>query len=1172
MFNLVKSHLKEKLGTLYSNLSEDQLNNITKIVIYSQKSRVLTDDELLSQGISRLAFTNTNSVAKKIFVPYKVQGSKVVPLLEQNKINNYMKGISALDNYFSNNPLPSGLDLDKIDWYILDTSDKFAKFYKALGTTRSEKYIRENVAGFNSVNLGTGKTTIGFNPELQSGKGGESNFGTEDRYAETAIHEFAHSLHRAISLDFGKKDALSKREQFNQDYAEIAKQDVGWYGKQDYMEHFSEAFSKYLSTGEATPEFKQFLQKYIHNTNKSLPEGAKDGRAGEPGEQPGIGSEGQRIVPEGVGPQGRPDDGRTNSVSDSPWSSLGDPLTPSDRVKELANRGKNTPELYEIDAEKDAPAFRAAMQKLKENNPYAASVYIYEEDEYRQMRLFATADGKAGFALKNGNEIVSVYVYSNSEHRGASRSLIAQAVSLGGDRLDAFDTALPHIYAVEGFRPISRVSWNDEYAPEGWDKQLYQNFNNGRPDVVVMAYDPEKVDQDYVPGEGEYFQDYDAALEARDKWIDLTLKKSPEPTPENLANSKKIASNISFDDNKFYSVNISPAIFSDMKERSDLLLEDGFIYKPGKYIVSGERANGLLSQLNFYIDDNGGGSWGPEFAGLRRAASAAIASFNESSKNPTNFTTEKAPAKRKSDRIKELRTEISDLDFDGSIKKLQNRNQAEEKATEDFKEFKSQFDKLADSDNSPSAKRLRRIIEETEEGYITRKLSEYDEYQQLTKELSELTGNSSTSESNSSLVSNESSKSNEDYVDAELTDLPRLDPDYTSDERNALRTYTSVENGRHTEINTYLRTGEWVGWAANDEKEQQRLLGVIEKLKNMINETSLPQNTKLVRYQRNLPPGMDQVGAVWTSDGFLSTAAITADGLPVTNSFTGLPFEIEIKAPKGSKAGAIIGSFEGEVLLPPGSKFLVESVEKQGLKSVKIGLKLIEQNDSQPINSSRIVEPGFENWIPEVFNIFESIDLEEDQLGDRGNKIQLQFLEKAGFNGKPTVVSQEEFDAAEGEAIYRAVRSEDLVDDFINSPTQYAGEGSFGNGTYTTNKRESTEYYAGDTGGDRDIINARTMEMKLAPDANVLSFEEVTEMRDWANKKGNEFLSRYIKAGANPAQAQEIDWQMNNDSDWTNLAIMNGIDAVRFKVPMTRDDEYYTIILNRGKVIVNGKS
>lgn len=286
-------------------------------------------------------------------------------------------------------------------------------------------------------------------------------------------------------------------------------------------------------------ELKQRLaarKEYLKN--KYQPEGVEDGGAGEGQPAGEAGPEGQGTVPEAVGPRGGGADGLGDSVGDSPWSSLGEALPQSDRVKALAEKGLKTPAVYELDPVKDAAAFRKMMEGLKEGNPYAASVYIYDEDEYKQMRLFATADGKAGFALKNGNEIVSVYAYQDSDQKGSARSLIAHGIDQGGDRLDAFDTVLPKLYAKDGFRPISRVKWNDDFAPEGWDYDTYKNFNGGRPDVVAMAYDPTILgegDGTYDPTAGEYFDDYDAALAARDKWIadnqPAPVNAFDEPTP-----------------------------------------------------------------------------------------------------------------------------------------------------------------------------------------------------------------------------------------------------------------------------------------------------------------------------------------------------------------------------------------------------------------------------------------------------------------------------------------------------------------------------------------------------------------------------------------------------------------------------------------------------------------
>lgn len=180
------------------------------------------------------------------------------------------------------------------------------------------------------------------------------------------------------------------------------------------------------------------------------------------------------------------------------------------RRAELRAAGVPSPDVYELDSSA-APGFRRAMEELKQGNRFHASVYVYEADEYREMRLFTTDDGKAGFALK-GDEIVSVFAHRDSAHRGSTVALMAEAVEQGGRRLDCFDTALPRFYATAGFVPVARLRFDDEYAPDGWDFGTYARHNDGRPDVVFMGYDPSAVDGTYQPGAGEYVADYDEGL------------------------------------------------------------------------------------------------------------------------------------------------------------------------------------------------------------------------------------------------------------------------------------------------------------------------------------------------------------------------------------------------------------------------------------------------------------------------------------------------------------------------------------------------------------------------------------------------------------------------------------------------------------------------------------
>lgn len=60
--------------------------------------------------------------------------------------------------------------------------------------------------------------------------------------------------------------------------------------------------------------------------------------------------------------------------------------------------------------------------------------------------------------------------------------------------------------------PVARLRWNDDYAPDGWDYQRFDSFNGGRPDVVFMAHDPDRVGGTYIRGAGEYVDDYDTGI------------------------------------------------------------------------------------------------------------------------------------------------------------------------------------------------------------------------------------------------------------------------------------------------------------------------------------------------------------------------------------------------------------------------------------------------------------------------------------------------------------------------------------------------------------------------------------------------------------------------------------------------------------------------------------
>ncbi|NBK26365.1 MAG: hypothetical protein EOM68_30685, partial [Spirochaetia bacterium] len=135
------------------------------------------------------------------------------------------------------------------------------------------------------------------------------------------------------------------------------------------------------------------------------------------------------------------------------------------------------------------------------------------------MRLFLSEDGKCGFALKPDGDIVSVFKVKEKEKAdaqvdmrdrdnwgGVANWLLTIATSEGGTKLDCFDTILPAIYKVNGFKEVHREEWNEEQKAPDWKKENFADYKNGEPDVVYMEYDanynPYEIEVEATPNEG----------------------------------------------------------------------------------------------------------------------------------------------------------------------------------------------------------------------------------------------------------------------------------------------------------------------------------------------------------------------------------------------------------------------------------------------------------------------------------------------------------------------------------------------------------------------------------------------------------------------------------------------------------------------------------------------
>lgn len=181
----------------------------------------------------------------------------------------------------------------------------------------------------------------------------------------------------------------------------------------------------------------------------------------------------------------------------------------------------------------DRKAFVETMRQAQESRgAIGRSVDVYDPKDYQGYKLFSTQDGAGGFAISPSGELSSVVSMQGAGLKGFSDTAISAGVANGARWLNAFDTVLPNKYGRFGFKPIARLKFDEGFARSDWgDKavdEFMENtsaFNNGKPDLVFMVYDPtfEGVVGNSVGG--QLVDDYDKAVDLVEREIERLSKK-----------------------------------------------------------------------------------------------------------------------------------------------------------------------------------------------------------------------------------------------------------------------------------------------------------------------------------------------------------------------------------------------------------------------------------------------------------------------------------------------------------------------------------------------------------------------------------------------------------------------------------------------------------------------
>lgn len=179
----------------------------------------------------------------------------------------------------------------------------------------------------------------------------------------------------------------------------------------------------------------------------------------------------------------------------------------SRRLKELGI--EKDKDLSETDGINFHSKMKTAKASLSEENRWR--VDIHDIEDYKNDKLFVSKGGSCVAVEPNGN-IISVCKKQGDNING--KDLIKYAIENGGDRLDAFGDGLYKFYTKQGFEPVSWTPFNEEYAPEGWNK------NRDEPEPVIFYKYTGKVTKEPY---NEFISrvapsnDYDTAMEVRNK-------------------------------------------------------------------------------------------------------------------------------------------------------------------------------------------------------------------------------------------------------------------------------------------------------------------------------------------------------------------------------------------------------------------------------------------------------------------------------------------------------------------------------------------------------------------------------------------------------------------------------------------------------------------------------
>ena len=133
------------------------------------------------------------------------------------------------------------------------------------------------------------------------------------------------------------------------------------------------------------------------------------------------------------------------------------------------------------------------------------------QEQRKGARFFLSYDGLAGAYVLSDGYMGGLFKSPYSPFSSVSKALQDVRIIFGGRYFDAYATKLESIYINNGFKPVARVAFNEEFAPAGWDAE--DSPLKDKPDVVFFVFNSDKeTDKEHIKvGDGFYFTTYQDA-------------------------------------------------------------------------------------------------------------------------------------------------------------------------------------------------------------------------------------------------------------------------------------------------------------------------------------------------------------------------------------------------------------------------------------------------------------------------------------------------------------------------------------------------------------------------------------------------------------------------------------------------------------------------------------